>query len=165
MEEPNDRSIFWVTDLTGGSGKSKLAKYLVTNHNGIMLNGSNGDNMLYAYAGQKYVIINVPRHGQVDYSAIEQLKDGLYFAGKYQSKCVNRDYEVQIIVFANAFPLWDQMSHDRWAAWVLAEGQSPEEQYYLRAVWNTGIPDLKLLKEYATQVEWVERYEEKNNWF
>ena len=162
-QQPDDRTIYWITDKSGNSGKSKLAKYLCTNDGAIMLNGENGNDMLYAYAGEKIIIVNIPRHSSVDYGAIEQLKDGLYFAGKYQSKCVNRPYEVQIICFSNGFPSWDLMSHDRWHAWLLDDGRSPEEQYYLRAVWNTGKPDLELLKKQPCQQTWVEMYEKKNS--
>ena len=159
MKPPNDRTIYFIVDQEGNTGKSKLAKYLVQNHEAIMLDGSNGNDMLYAYAGERIIVVNVPRGGGLDYSALEQLKDGLYFTGKYESKCVSRDYEIAVIVMLNDFPAWDSLSHDRWHGWLLTTEQGLKPSNTFRPVWNNGIPDLKLLSEYHSQKGFIERYE------
>jgi hypothetical protein len=49
----------------------------------------------------------------VNYGAIEQIKNGLLFSGKYEGgQCVFN--QPHVIVFANAEPKEEQMSMDRW---------------------------------------------------
>jgi hypothetical protein len=71
--EPDDRTIYWYWDNIGNKGKSALTKYLVVEHNSIILSGKGAD---MKYGLVKYiekhgfaptsVIIDIPR-SRLDY--------------------------------------------------------------------------------------------------
>lgn len=110
-----DRTIYWVCDPVGGGGKSTFVRHLVVNHDGIMLAGK-GDNMLYGYSGQKIICCDLPRSDNQDYlnyGAIEKLKDGHFFAGKYESQQYIRDYHAHVVVFSNHMPDTTKFTSDR----------------------------------------------------
>lgn len=116
------RTIYWIYDRDGNWGKSKMQKYLVDNHNAIMVAGAGKD---IAYAIAKYhenndrwpdfVLCNIPKSTKeeyISYGMLEQVKDGLVFSGKYES-CQLRFPPVKLIVFANIEPAQGQWSDDR----------------------------------------------------
>lgn len=49
----------------------------------------------------------------VSYSALEELKDGIFFSGKYESSMVMTN-NLHIFVFANFEPDRSKLSKDRW---------------------------------------------------
>ena len=111
----DDRTINWVYDPQGAAGKSTLAKVLCANHNAVLLAGKK-DDMFHAYDGEKIIIVDIPRSQKdehINYGAIEKLKDGHYFSGKYESKQVLRPYPVHVIVFSNHEPTANQWTSDR----------------------------------------------------
>lgn len=121
--EPDKRTIHWYWEATGGVGKSTLAKYIVKHYNAIVVSGKAAD-MKCAIArrveevGTAYdvVIMDIPR--SIDekffsYTGIEEIKNGLFFNGKYESGMVVTEYP-HVIVFANRPPDVDKMSADRW---------------------------------------------------
>lgn len=115
IKEPNDRTIIWIYDPVGGLGKTTLAKYLVRNHDAIVVSGSKQD-ILHAYDNQRIVIFDYTRsqEGYISYSAMEEIKNGCYFVSKYNSRMVVRDDECHVVVFANWVPNFDKLSKDRW---------------------------------------------------
>jgi hypothetical protein len=112
------RKIYWFHEPIGNVGKTTLCKYLVVRHNALMLTGKSSDmfNMILKYPGKrKLILVDCPRSQQdfVNYGAIEQIKNGLLFSGKYEGgQCVFN--QPHVIVFANAEPKEEQMSMDRW---------------------------------------------------
>ena len=93
LEGPSDnRSIVWVRDTVGGKGKSTLSNYFCAYHPemAIDLNGKIND-MRYAYAKEpkKIVFFDVSRttaeHMDHLYSFAEELKNGKFMSGKYES--------------------------------------------------------------------------------
>ena len=117
--EKDCRKIYWFYETVGGMGKSTLCKYLVVKQDALMLTGKSGDmfNMLLKYPNKrKLILIDCPRSQQdfVNYGAIEQIKNGLIFSGKYEGGQVvfNRPH---VIVFANKPPKMgeDVMSADK----------------------------------------------------
>ena len=114
-QEPDDRKIVWIYDPQGGIGKSTLAKYLVRNYNAIVVSGSKSD-ILHGYNNEKIVIFDYTRsqEGYISYSAMESIKDGLYFSTKYNSKMVVRDDNAHVLIFANWLPKFENLSADRW---------------------------------------------------
>lgn len=115
--EPDDRTIFWVTDAQGGQGKTRLATHLIRNHGGIELSGKMAD-MTYAYSQhkQRIVIFDISRAaadmtGHI-YSMAEKLKCGRLMNTKYQSRMVTFR-PPHVIIFSNS--TWDRtkFSHDR----------------------------------------------------
>ena len=111
----DDRKIIWYFDPLGGLGKSTMAKYLCGNHDAIMVGGTKKD-ILYAYDNQEIVLFDLSRtaEGRVSYSAMEDIKNGLFFSSKYTSKMVVRNNNAHVIVFANWLPDLDALSRDRW---------------------------------------------------
>ncbi len=117
--EPDDRTINWYWESTGASGKTALAKYICANYNAIVLGGK-GNDCLYAVADWKdpndlIVIFDFSRQTEeyISYSAMEKIKDGCFFSGKYESKmCIMNS--PHLICFANFKPNLLMLSQDRW---------------------------------------------------
>lgn len=119
---PDDRTIIWYADPIGGSGKTALAKWLVIKKKALVVSGKATD-IKYAVAkhiekfGQVDIICFLfPRSVEeyVSYDAIESLKDGLFFSGKYESgMCAFAS--PHIVVFANFVPDEESLSKDRWS--------------------------------------------------
>lgn len=140
QQPPDDRTIMWFYDPVGQAGKSTIAKILCSNYGGIMLGGKHTD-MFHAYDGEKIVVVNLPRSSMnVDsqdnakffcpYGAIEAIKDGHFFSGKYESRHYIRDYNVHIIVFSNHLPENDKWTSDRLSIIHLSEPPTyPDYQF------------------------------------
>lgn len=122
IKEDDDRTIYWIWDREGNVGKSALVKYLCLKANAILLSGK-GSDMKYGivkYFEQKghypaLILIDIPRTSldYVSYSAIEEIKNGCFFSGKYEgSMCIFNC--PQIVCFANDKPKTEKMSLDRW---------------------------------------------------
>ncbi len=117
--EPDGRTIHWFWESTGATGKTVLAKYIVANYNAMVLGGK-GNDCLYAVSDWKdtndlIVIFDFSRQTEeyISYSAMEKIKDGLFFSGKYESKmCIMNSPHV--ICFANFKPNLLMLSQDRW---------------------------------------------------
>lgn len=115
LEVPDDRKIVWYFDPDGGLGKSTISKYLVRNHDAIVVGGAKRD-ILHAYDNEEIVIFDLSRtaEGRTSYSAMEDIKNGLFFVTKYTPHMHVRDYPCHVIVFANWLPDLDALSADRW---------------------------------------------------
>lgn len=114
--KPDDRSIFWIYDLVGNSGKSTYAKYCAIKYGAVVVNnGSFADLACCIPNSPKVVIFDFPRtiEGRVNYSAMEAIKNGLIFSGKYESK-TKIFASPHVLVFANFEPDYSAMSRDRW---------------------------------------------------
>lgn len=122
-QPPDSRSVQWWWEETGNVGKSYLAKYLVLKYNAIIAEGRTSDianqvnKWLEAHPDSfpSIVIIDLARTslGNVNYNAIEKLKNGLIYSGKYEGGvCVLDD--LHVVVFANSAPNHTQLSMDRW---------------------------------------------------
>lgn len=116
--KPDKRTINWYWEPDGNVGKTSLCKYLVAKRGALMLTGKSNDMyyMLSKYPNRRRVIlIDVPRSGQdyINYGAIEQIKNGLCFSGKYDSDQLIFNCP-HVFVFANEPPKVCEMSVDRW---------------------------------------------------
>lgn len=126
---PDRRKIHWFWEPTGNVGKSYLAKYLALTYNVIICEGKkenifNQVNiMLDKGTEPKIVLLDVPRSAQdyLTYGAIEQLKNGMLYSGKYEGgQCI---FPIPtVIVFANAPPNLTAMSADRWDIKMIESG-------------------------------------------
>jgi hypothetical protein len=123
-QEADDRKIIWYFDPVGGQGKSTMTKYLARNHEAILVGGQKKD-ILYAYDNQRIVLFDLSRtaEGRVSYSAMEDLKNGVYFVSKFTSKMVCRDFNAHVVIFANWLPDTDALSQDRWDIRLLRENR------------------------------------------
>ena len=100
LERPaNDRKIVWYIDENGGAGKTTLAKWLFANKRALIIAGTQKmadvstlvRGHIAEYGKLEIVVVNLTRTEEeikVIYKMIEQIKDGLMTAGKYNSKTV-----------------------------------------------------------------------------
>jgi len=116
LEEPDDRTIVWVWAYEGGKGKTQFCKYLIQKYKADCFNNCKTSDIAYALSEEpKICLFDFSRkiEGFVNYSALESVKNGLIFSGKYESRmrCFNSPH---VVVFANFPPEEDCMSKDRW---------------------------------------------------
>lgn len=115
--EPDDRTIHWIWDPEGNTGKSQLCKYLSAKWNSMLLNGKQND-ILYMCAqheAQAYLFdLTRAQQDYVQYHSMEILKNGCYMTGKYEGDKVLR-HSPHIFVFANFPPKMSALSADRWS--------------------------------------------------
>lgn len=110
----NDRKVLWIYDEQGGRGKSTLAKYIMANYDAIILHSGSTADISMAYGQQKYVIFDYTRTTEkVNYEAIENLKNGVLFSSKYQSK-MKFFQPPKILCLSNNLPDLHGLSKDRW---------------------------------------------------
>ena len=115
---PDDRSLHWYWESKGKVGKSFLTKYLHFFHGAIATGGSPAD-MKHAIVRWKQIaevdppiiIVDLARSDlmtQESAKTLEQIKNGLFFSGKYESQ-MNASYEFpHVIIFANHPPSAEQ---------------------------------------------------------
>lgn len=116
LETPDDRTVRWVWESAGNRGKTQFCKYMAVKHGAVVLgNGAFKDIAMALPANPKIVLFNLTRdlEEKVNYSALEAIKDGMIFSGKYESKMKIFD-SPHVIVFANFPPRKESMSLDRW---------------------------------------------------
>lgn len=110
----DNRKIYWFWEPDGNAGKSDFALHCILKHNAVVYDSGKKD-ILYAHNKQKIVFFDLSRtvEGFVSYDALEQLKKGFCFSGKYESgmKVYPKPH---IIVFANFEPNYRMLSADRW---------------------------------------------------
>ena len=113
----DDRTVYWVYDEDGNSGKSYLSKYLQLTRDTYYITGGKQNDILYGYEGQQIVIIDLARtyadNLEHIYTIIENLKNGQYLSTKYETKQKLFDTP-HIIVMANFKPDQSKLSRDRW---------------------------------------------------
>lgn len=120
-EDADDRKIIWICSELGGVGKTTFQKYLVVKEDFIILGGKSAD---IKHAISEYhkingktperICINIPRcHDSHNYDGFEQIKDMLFYSGKYEGGMVCGK-SPHLYIFANAEPEIYKMSEDRW---------------------------------------------------
>ncbi len=115
LEEPDDRTILWIWDSTGATGKTQFTKYMAVKHGAQALNNGKTSDLAYAIGMTSIVMVNLCRslEGKVNYQALESIKDGLIFSPKYES-CTKIFNSPHLAIFANFEPDRAAMSEDRW---------------------------------------------------
>lgn len=110
------RSIWWYWKNEGKQRKTTFAKYICVKYKrALYVNGKERD-ILHGVAETKpkIVIIDIQRDQKIiPYSAMEAVKNGIFYTGKYESKQVIMNCP-HIIVFANREPDYGKLSEDRW---------------------------------------------------
>ena len=112
---PDDRHIVWIRDSEGGKGKSVLAKHIVYQLNGVLLEGSVAD-MAYMYNCEPIAMFDVTR-SQAElsdhlYTFAEKLKNGLVVSKKYESR-LKKFRPPHVVFFCNFLPKAGKWSKDR----------------------------------------------------
>lgn len=136
-EKAHDRKVYWYWSAEGNVGKSVLCKHMVLKHDAIVVGGVFKD-AFYAIVqrvakrgvGSVHVVVFTLSRSQgnkVSYTAMEQIKDGMFFSAKYESgMCVYNPGHV--LVFANVEPDMSQLSSDRWVVKCLDKQGSFEDK-------------------------------------
>lgn len=129
-EIPDERTIYWFYDEKGNIGKSFLCKYIALTHDVILCGGKSNDiknQVLTHYKahnenGPEIVICDIPRSNleYINYTCMEELKNGLLYSGKYEGgQCIFPSPHV--ICFANEPPMEENLSQDRWKIYKINE--------------------------------------------
>jgi len=129
IKDSDDRSIIWITDPIGGTGKSKLVKWFCVNNDDIVKisfgTSSQLRSALMAAGPRRVYFVDVPRTlGSDDsihslMSAAEDLKNGFVCSsmyGKNQSIVLDPPH---IVVFSNKECPQTMMSADRWKMFTI----------------------------------------------
>jgi len=130
--QPDDRTINWYWDSVGSAGKSAFTKYLCAKKDALVVSGKSNDCkyaiVSYRETQKKYptiIIFDIPRTNidYLNYEAIESIKNGCFFSGKYECSQVIMNCP-HIIVFANTPPILYKLSLDRWNIKEITYSQS-----------------------------------------
>lgn len=115
----NDRSIRFIVDESGGSGKTTFAKYTYAKcpEKTQLLTGGSFKDIAYALDESKSIFIfNIPKKGMqyLSYNILEGLKDGIVFSSKYESTMKMWSTKNHVVVLCNEQPDFDQLTLDRY---------------------------------------------------
>jgi len=135
LEIPNDRTVNWIVDLIGGSGKSFFSRKFRFHHSDeCIVIGSTGkpadiSDIIRNWMTQgnipKYVIIDLPRSYEDKdsiYTIIENVKNGLLTCTKYKGQILEF-MSPHVLIFSNWFPKVGKLSRDRWNVLHLLSGK------------------------------------------
>lgn len=122
--KPDDRKVRWYVDANGGSGKSFITQYLDLTGKTIVVTGKSADIFYKIVEWEadenkedfKTVIVDMPRAYRkdfVNYSCLEQIKNGFIISGKYEGGQAHFE-SPHLIIFANQEPDYNKFSLDRW---------------------------------------------------
>jgi len=121
-EDPDDRSIHWYYSTQGNVGKTSFAKYLCVKKEALFVSGKANDvKCAIALLKKnnkpipKIIIFHFTRTNEnfVSYEAIESVKDGIFFSGKYESGMIIYP-PPHVLCLANFAPVEQNLSIDRW---------------------------------------------------
>lgn len=115
----DDRTITFVVDERGGTGKSWFIKKFLSLHpeRTQVLSIGKRDDLAHAIDERKSVFLfDLPRSQSeyLQYSVLEQLKDRMIFSPKYLSRTKTLDTVPHVVVFMNELPDMNKLSHDRY---------------------------------------------------
>lgn len=120
---PDTRKIYWYWEPTGNVGKSFICKYISMKYDAILCGGKTNDifNQVNNWRTENPTkldmppcILDIPRsdYCHVNYAAIEQLKNGCLYSGKYEGGKIHSAHP-HVIIFANSEPDCTGLSLDR----------------------------------------------------
>jgi len=115
----DDRKIIFIVDAEGNKGKSWFIRYMLTVRPGSVQRLSCGkrDDLAFAVDETKSIFLfDIPR-GQLEfmqYSVLEQLKDGIIFSPKYESRSKRLNHTAHVVVFTNEQADMNKLSMDRY---------------------------------------------------
>lgn len=134
LEPPDDRSVVWIHDRVGNTGKSKLCKFLAFTKEAHIIPFGTAQQIKTAVimmGRHRCFLIDVPRTTGKDeaiseaFSCIEALKNGYVQSamyGKHQTLFMEPPH---VICFSNVYPCKYLMSQDRWRIYNVDSTQDP----------------------------------------
>lgn len=116
-EEPDERTINFVVDLTGNNGKTWFAHWYASKHDDVqvMTPGKKSDMAYLLRTDIRVLILDAPRSKQgefIQYDFLEDIKNGYIFSPKYESSIKNLK-NVHLVVLMNEQPDLTKLSFDR----------------------------------------------------
>lgn len=116
--EPDDRSIVFVVDYRGNSGKTWFAHWYCSLHDGCqVIQPAKKADMAYVLdATVRVLFIDAPRSKQgeyLQYDFLEDVKNGYVFSTKYESR-VKELQKVHVVCLMNEDPDMAKLSSDRY---------------------------------------------------
>ena len=118
-EDPDDRKIFWFFEEEGGVGKTALCKHICITMDDVIYVSGKAVDIKYGVAQMKkypkVVLMDIPRSAgdAISWDAIESVKNGIFYSGKYEGKMVMGACP-HLICFSNLEPDYSKLSADRW---------------------------------------------------
>lgn len=123
-EEPDSRTVWWLWEPHGKAGKTLFQKWWCCNNNDtLVLSGKAADmkNGIITWIQEtgrapRVILCNIPRSVEeqyVSFTGLEEVKDMLFYSGKYEGGMVNQK-PPHLVIFANWEPDTSKMSGDRW---------------------------------------------------
>lgn len=138
VEKPADRrTIYWFWDQKGCKGKTVLTKFLHRTYGALLVSGRATD-MKHAMTRFREVVKADPTICLVDIAraagvtketvlGIEDIKNGVFFSGKYDSGMLDCKKGIHLIVFSNQPPNPVWFSGDRWTVYEIQEDFSTKK--------------------------------------
>ena len=129
IDNPSDRKIFWVQGEKCGEGKTWFQKYVqsLLGRRRVVAGGidihCNSPSIAHALSKRPLATTDIflfnigkaqNKEREVNYSFIEDLKDGSVFASKYDSKELMIKVPNIVMVFSNSTPDVKELARDRW---------------------------------------------------
>jgi len=132
QQKPDDRTVHWVWEPLGNSGKTTFMKYVYQNMKHVCIGApkaSDTKHLILKYMQEKkrvpkIVFIDLPRGTKMEYfswSGIETVKNMFFASGKYEGGFVC-ERPVHLVIFANQPPDTMKLSEDRWSIWKIVDG-------------------------------------------
>lgn len=120
----NRRDIYYFFEEKGNVGKTIIAEYLHIFHGAIITGGKDAD-MKHAITRWQQItghspviiVVDIARSQQFTAEAckaIESIKNGLFFDGKYESVMTHAFQKPHVFIFSNKAPDTSLFSEDRW---------------------------------------------------
>ncbi len=122
----DNRTILWVVDPKGNTGKSYLSRWLTAIHGAFVITSGKTADIAYAYNYEEIVVFDFSRQKEdfVNYSVIEDFKNGRIFSPKYESETIQFK-SAKVIIFSNWEPDQSMLSEDRWELMRLTKYEKP----------------------------------------
>lgn len=131
---PDDRTIIWVADPQGGTGKTYLATYMAKNTNTLVLTTTSSEsasrtlkNHIDRKGAPEAIVFDLARSTLVQsayrvgnnvnnaiYRTIETLKSQFITSTKYDSTVIEQKRSPGILVLSNSMPDINMLTLDRW---------------------------------------------------
>lgn len=129
----DDRKVFWYWSKSGKLGKTTLCKHMVVNMGATFCStGKQSDiiNIIYKTDMNtcRLVVFDLPRTNanHISYAGIEAIKNGLICNTKFETG-YKAFASPNVVIFANAYPEFDNLSMDRWEIVCLDEDELDTE--------------------------------------
>lgn len=125
----NDRQILFVVDTVGNTGKTVLAKHLLSIYGDRVGYFDSTDKRTCSYVWkadkENILIFDLARSSSIDYQVLEQFKNGLILSDKYQCILKCRSDQIYVVVFTNQEPDKSKLSLDRFDILKISSLEQP----------------------------------------